>query len=162
MQRRAFLYQSGILIPTALFVSPSVWASSQKTGAGMLLITGSSAVKKEKIAAIVQAAAGTMQEIAGDRIRKLSYSGDGFLVATIDGKTYTAAKIVFNSAYEIDTTKLMVEIKTENENLQMNYNSGKNIKRVRPELWAYRSEKFSKEDMLPFIERKKHALMCIS
>lgn len=162
MQRRSFLYNSGILIPAALLIKPSGWLSAEKTKVDLFLITDASSGHTEKISGIVRSVAGNYCEVNADRIKEISYSKKGFSVSTHDGKTYHSAKIVFHSPYKIDPDSKTVYVSTSDEDISVHYNSGSNKSVVRPEFWAQHPDKIDKASMQGFAKRKRHGFMCIS
>jgi hypothetical protein len=113
------------------------------------------------MADIMLEAAENFIKVSAADISHISYQEEGFDIVTADGKKYTVAKLVLDSGFSVDAERLSVSIHTDNEQ-QLNYNSGKNKNKIRPEFWAFRSEKLEKEQMVNFLKRKRHAFMCVS
>lgn len=162
MQRRTFLFQSGILVP-ALVVSPSaVLASSTAIKANILFIAGNDETPG-RIGGIVDKAASSVQQLTGADIAEISYSTNGFSAKLKNGAVYTAEKMILHAAgIAIDTERLAVTVATQDDDISLNYNSGRNKQKPRPEFWSYTTEKFNQEQMQSFLNRKKHAFMCVS
>jgi hypothetical protein len=161
MQRRTFLFQSGLLVPAVVLSPSSVWASSKAVKANILFIKGATD-GADTVAGIVDEAADTVQQVTMADIAELRYSRDGFSVRLKNGSIFTTEKIVVHSGYTIDMQQLEVTVTADDDELSVAYNSGRNKQKPRPEFWSYNAGKLSKEQMQSFVKRKKHAFMCIS
>lgn len=163
MHRRNFLQNAGIIVPSLLLVKPSLLATETGNKVPLLLITGDgAAATKTQITAAAKAASAAMRELPGNEVKDIAYSENGFTVTTHTGEIIRSSKLVFHSSFSIDKEKLCVEIGREESPIAMRYNSGRNKKVVRPEMWATTTGQINDKHFVPFLKRKKNAFMCIS
>jgi hypothetical protein len=159
MRRRDFLYNAGLLFP-AVLLSPSLALASEKIiDSDVLIIDDKIAVPYHVTAAINNLRVKTRQ-IAGNQISELSYSKNGFLIVMNDNTTYRTKKMVVHSSHRLHTSKSSVEIKTGEKSLHLDLSLKNNIEA--PEFWFLRTNKFDSKKAQPFLNRNKHAIMCLS
>lgn len=161
MQRRTFLLRAGIIAPAVVLSPSSVWASSTATSANALFIAGNDK-NSTTVAGIVSDAGNSVKQLQAADIAEISYSRSGFSVRLKNGTLYNSSKIILPSSFTVDIDKLMVTVATEDDNLSLQYNSGRNKEKPRPEFWSYSSEKLGTKQMQSFLQRKKNAFMCVS
>jgi hypothetical protein len=158
MRRRDFIYNAGLLFP--VLVSPSLALASEKIiDSDVLIIDDKIAVPDHVTAAINDLPVKT-RHIAGNQISRLSYSKNGFLIVMNDNTTYRTQKMVVHSSHHLHTAKSSVEIKAGEKSLQLDLALNDNT--ASPELWFLRTKKFDSQKAQPFLNRNKHAIMCLS
>lgn len=154
MQRRQFLFHSGILA-SAITLSPAaVLAGKKDNKAGIVIIyeTGNS---RDGIHNVIKSSLrAPVPELAMEEIGELNYTSNGFLLKMKNGKQYRSEKIIFSSCSKIDISRGSVNIRNGNGGFDLV--SG-------PEFWSFSTaKKFDEDKIMPFIKRDKHAFMCIS
>lgn len=164
MERRKFLQNTGVLVPAMLLVSPSILANEEgkATQASLLLIAGSNASNVSRVSELARSAAKSTQQLAGDSVRKIAYSKNGFVVVTNDGQSFRAPKLVFHSSFSVDTERKNVSIDTDSDQLQVQYNSGRSKTIARPEMWSCCAQKLDEQQMKSFLKRGVNGFMCVS
>jgi hypothetical protein len=162
MQRRKFLVSSGV-IASAMIASPStVWSADNKNKIAVLLIRDTAADNNSMINSVIKdSSALAIQELAEEQISDLVYSSGGFSVTTNDGRKWLADKIIFSSYKKMDVSHSSVNVKTENQHVQLRYDAV-NKNTPSPEFWALTARKFDNGKITTFLKRRKHAFLCIS
>ena len=163
MHRRNFLQNAGIIMPSLLLVKPSLLTQEAASNVPLLLITaGGADESKTRITAAAKSATRSMRELPGSQVKDIAYSEAGFTVTTHAGEKVRSSKLVFHSSFSINNEKLSVVVERENSPISMHYNSGRNKKVVRPEMWATTTAQINDKHFVPFLKRKGNAFMCIS
>src|SRR5689334_19399774 len=97
MQRRKFLYHSGVLASAIIAAPSGVWSAEQTVKTKMLILANATA-NKDAIHGIINDASGfELEELAAEQVSSIDYNASGFLVKMADGKQYLAGKIIFSS-----------------------------------------------------------------
>jgi len=163
MQRRNFLFKSGILA-SAIIASPSAAFSADKRGKiAVLIIQDASGSSSDLINSAINESSGQpVYELINADISELTYSSHGFSVTMNSGKTYLAEKIIFTSYEKVDVSQLIVSIKSGDKNIPLPFDAVNENTIPAPEYWAFTANKFTKGKIKPFFKRKNHAFLCIS
>jgi len=160
MRRRDFLYNAGLLFP-AVLLSPSLALASEKIIDTELLIIDDKIAVPDHVTTAINDLPVTIRQIAGNQINQLSYSKNGFLIVMNDNTTYRTKKMVVHSCHRLHAPESSVEIKTGDKSLHLDLMLSDNNK-VSPEFWFMRTKKFDSQKAQPFLNRNKHAIMCLS
>jgi hypothetical protein len=163
MQRRQFLFSSGILASAITFSPSSVLAGDKEKKTGMVIIheTGSS---RDMIHAVIKNSfRDPVPELAVEEIGELKYTSNGFLLKMKNGKIYRSEKIVFSSCNNVIISRGSVHIRDRNGNINLVPDTANDKNVSGPEFWSFSTaKKFDGEKIMPFIKRDKHAFLCIS
>ena len=160
MRRRDFLYNTGLLLP-ALLASPALALASPKTINTDLLIVHNEETIPAYVSAVFNDPSLNARQINSKEISHLSYSKKGFTVTTSDNTTFVAQKIVIHAAHKINTPQSSVAINTGNRTFHIDYVS-KNESKATPEFWFFKTKQFHTNSIQPFINRYRHAVLCLS
>ena len=159
MRRRDFLYNAGLLFP-AVLLSPSLAMASEKIIDTEVLIIDDKISVPGHVTTAINNLPVTSRQIAGNKISQFSYSKNGFLIVMNDNTTYRTQKMVVHSSHRLNTPASSVEIKAGEKSLHLDLSLNNN--KVSPELWFLRTKKLDSQKMQPFLNRNKHAIMCLS
>jgi hypothetical protein len=161
MRRRDFLYNTGLLLP-ALLASPSLALASQKTINTEMLIVHDEETTPAHVSAVFNDLSLNVRQLNSKKISHLSYSKNGFMVTTSDNTTFVAQKIVVNASHKINTPQSAVAIDTGSRTFHLEYVSENDKSKAVPEFWFFKTAQFHTNRMQPFINRNRHAVLCLS
>jgi hypothetical protein len=159
MRRRDFLYNTGLLFP-ALLASPALALASQKTVNTEMLIIHDEETTPAHVSGVFEDLPLTARQLNCGEIINLSYSKNGFLVTTAGNTTFLTQKIVVHSSHRINAPQSSVEIRMAEKTFHLEYISDKN--REVPEFWFLKTQQFQANRVTPFINRNRHAVLCLS
>jgi len=159
MRRRDFLYNTGLLLP-ALLASPSLVMASAKTINTSLLVIHDGDNLPAALAETVNAL-GTTTQLQGNKITRLRYTNNGFQVTTSDNLTFVTEKLLVHSNHRITTQQDAVEIRTGNKTFPLAYLT-QTANKVTPECWFLKTNQLHTGKLTPFINRNRHAVLCLS
>ncbi|OQP58792.1 hypothetical protein [Niastella populi] len=159
MRRRDFLYNTGLLLP-ALLASPALALASQKTIDTEMLIIHDEATTPAPVADVFDNLVLTARQMNCREIIDLSYTKNGFLVTTAGNTTFLTKKILVHTSHRINAPQASVEISTGGKTFHLEYMSDK--KKVAPEFWFLKTQQFHANRVMPFINRNRHAVLCLS
>jgi hypothetical protein len=161
MRRRNFLYNTGLLLP-ALLASPSlVTAASTKTITTPLLIIQNDVTMPGAVAAALNEMAGAAPTIDHKTISSLTYTKNGFRVVTTNNTTFVAEKLLVHSLHRINSLQSLVEVTLGHQTFPLAYLTD-TANKITPECWFAKTNRFKPESLTPFINRNRHAVLCIS
>jgi hypothetical protein len=159
MRRRDFLYNTGLLFP-ALLASPSLALASQKMVNTEMVIIHDEETTPSHVSGVLDNLPLAARRLNCREIINLTYSKNGFLVTIADNTTFLTQKIVVHSSHRINASQSSVEIRTAVKTFHLEYVSNKN--RVVPEFWFLKTQQFQANRVTPFINRNRHAVLCLS
>lgn len=160
MHRRNFVYNAGVLFP-AILLSPSwAWAAKKTIHTGLLIIQDMATTGKD-IVPVFNMLPIPAYHLYSDQIRDLVYTDDGFLVTTNDNKTFLAQKIVLHSNYTITPLRSSLQIKAGNKMLDIALDRPDNQNKATPEFWFVQPSTFNSNRAGSFIQRNRHAVLCL-
>ena len=159
MRRRDFIYNTGLLLPGFLLSGPLAMASGKAIEAAMLIIHDEANPAHVVNSIFNQATALNVHQLSASAISNLVYSKKGFVVTTHDNKTYQVQKIVVHAPYQLNAH--CVKLNTATKDFHLEYTSGDNSI-VRPEYWFLKTSQFQPNKVIPFIQRNRHAVLCMT
>ncbi|OQP63549.1 hypothetical protein A3860_24730 [Niastella vici] len=159
MRRRDFIYNSGLLLP-ALLASPSLLMASAKTINSSLLIIHDEDTIPAAVAEMVNGF-GTTTQLEGKKITRLRYTNNGFQVTTSDNLTFVTQKLLVHTKHRINTQQNTVEVQVGNKTFPLAYLT-QTANKVTPECWFVNKKQLHTEKLAPFINRNRHAVLCLS
>lgn len=159
MRRRDFLYNTGLLFP-ALLASPALALASQKAVAAEMLIIHDEETTPADVAGVFDDLTLTARQLNCREVINLTYTKNGFLVTTAGNTTFLTQKILVHTSYRINMLQSSVEISTAGKTFHLEYMSDKS--KVVPEFWFLKTQQFQANRVTPFINRNRHAVLCLS
>lgn len=143
-----------------MIASPSaVWSADKQNKGTVLIIRGDADSDATVHSVIKDSTRQTIREVVEDEVSDLVYSANGFVATMNDGKTVMAEKIIFSSYKKLDVSASSVKVKTDSQHIQLRYDAT-NTKT--PEFWSLTTRKFDNGKITTFMNRKRHAFLCIS
>jgi hypothetical protein len=159
MRRRDFLYNTGLLFP-ALLASPALALASPKTVNTEMVIIHDEETTPSHVSGVFDNLPLAARQLNCSEITNITYSKNGFLVTTTDNTTFLTEKIVVHTSHRINAPQSSVEIKTAGKTFHLEYVSDKN--KIVPEFWFLKTKQFQANRVTPFINRNRHAVLCLS
>jgi hypothetical protein len=160
MRRRDFLYNTGLLLP-ALLASPSLVMASAKTINTSLLIIHDGDTMPAAVTEVLNGLKATTTHLEAKKISQLRYTNNGFLVTTSDNHTFVTEKLIVHATHGINTQQAAVEVKAGNKTFPLAYLT-ETANKVTPECWFLKKKQLHTDKIAPFINRNKHAVLCLS
>ena len=134
-------------------------ASGNTIEAGMLIIHDEANPVHVVNSIYDQASAINVHQVSASAISNLVYSKKGFVVTTHDNKTFLVQKIAVHAPYQLNDH--CVKLNTATKDFHLEYTSGDNSI-VRPEYWFLKTSQFHTSKVMPFINRNRHAVLCMT
>jgi hypothetical protein len=159
MRRRDFLYNSGLLLP-ALLASPSLVMASAKTINTALLIIHDEDMPAS-VATVINALPATATQLDSRKITRIRYTNNGFQATTNDNITYIAEKLMVHAVHRINTQQAAVEVHAGNKTFPLAYLT-ETANKVTPECWFLKTNQLHSGKLTPFINRNRHAILCLT
>lgn len=160
MRRRNFIYNAGLLLPGLLLSGPLAMASTNTIEAPLLIIHDEANPAHVVNAIFNQATAINVHQVPASAISDLVYSKKGFVVTTHNNKTFLVQKIVVHAPYQLNAH--CVKLKTATKDFHLEYTSAGDNSIVRPEYWFLKTSQFHTNKVIPFIQRNRHAVLCMT
>ncbi|NML19931.1 hypothetical protein HHL16_03550 [Pseudoflavitalea sp. G-6-1-2] len=159
MNRRNFLFRTGMIAPAVLMMPDMVVAEIQLDDADILLVQGMG-TKTAGVTDSFLKSGGKVKEVKLGQLESVNWNGQRFTATTRGGAKVTAKKVAFNTAYMIDRERSMVLFPSLSKAFEVSYAS-EGIKDA-PEFWAMPSKMIRQENAKGFVQKKKPAFMCVS
>ena len=160
MRRRDFLYNTGLLLPGLFLSGPMAMAAANTIEAAMLIIHDESDSAHVVKSIVNEATAKNIHQVSAAAISDLVYSKNGFVVTTHDNKTFLVQKIVVHAPYQLNAH--CVKLNTATKEFHLEYTSAGDNSIVRPEYWFLKTSQFNTNKVIPFIQRNRHAVLCMT
>jgi hypothetical protein len=160
MRRRDFLYNTGLLLPGLFLSGPLAMASGNTIEAAMLILHDEANPTHVVNSIFKQATAINVYQVSVSAISNLVYSKKGFVVTTDDNKTFLVQKIVVHAPYQLNAHS--VKLNTATKDFHLEYTSAGDNSIVRPEYWFLKTSQFHTSKVIPFIQRNRHAVLCMT
>lgn len=159
MNRRNFLFRTGMIAPAVLLMPDMVVAEIQLDDADILLVQGMG----NKTAAVTDSflkSGGKVKEVRLGQLESLNWNGQRFTAVTKGGAKVTAKKMVFNTAYIIDRERSMVLLPAAARAIEVCYASQGS--KAAPDFWSMPARMIQQESAKGFIQKKNPSFMCIT
>ncbi|MFL5743252.1 MAG: hypothetical protein ACJ751_01205 [Niastella sp.] len=160
MRRRDFIYNTGLLLPGLFLSGPLAMASNKTIEAAMLIIHDEANPAHVVNTIFNQATAINVHQVSASAISDLVYSKKGFVVTTHDNKTFLVQKMVVHAPYQLHAHCVKLNMGTKAFHLE--YTSVNDNSVVRPEYWFLKTSQFQPDKVIPFIQRNRHAVLCMT
>lgn len=159
MRRRDFIYNTGLLLPGLFISGPKAMAATATIEADLLIIHDEAHPAHVVHTIHKQATGINVHQVPAPAISSLVYSKKGFVVTTHHNETFRVQKIVVHAPYRLHDH--CVQVNTVTKDFQLEYTSGEGSV-VRPEYWFLQTSQFCPSKVIPFIQRNRHAVLCMS
>ncbi|WP_127132605.1 hypothetical protein [Pseudoflavitalea rhizosphaerae] len=160
MNRRNFLFQSGMVAPAVLLMPDLVVGELQQDDTDIV---------------IVQAGAGRVQSLveqfrrSGKRLKELSvvqlasigWNGNRFRVSTKSGYSFTVKKLVINSSYMVDRERGLVLVPSAPKTMEISF-EGRGESRTMPYFWAVKGKSLQEVQVDNFLKQNVGGFMCVA
>lgn len=160
MNRRNFLFQSGMVAPAVLLMPDLVVGELQQDDTDIV---------------IVQAGVGRVQSLveqfrrSGKRLKELSvvqlasigWNGSRFRVSTKSGYSFTVKKVVINSSYMVDRERGLVLVPSASKAMEISF-EGRGESRTMPYFWAVKGKSLQEVQVDSFLKQDVGGFMCVA
>lgn len=159
MNRRNFLFRTGMIAPAVLLMPDMVVAEIQLDDADILLVQGMGS-KTAGVTDSFLKSGGKVREVKLGQLESVNWNGQRFTATTRGGAKVTARKMVFNTTFMVDRERSMVLVPSLSKAFEVSFAS-QGIQEA-PEFWAMPSKHIHQENAKGFVQKTKPAFMCVS
>lgn len=160
MNRRNFLFSSGMIAPAVLLMPDLVVGELQQDDADIAMILAGSG-RIQGMTEQFRRAGRKLKEVSVVQLSDIRWNGSRFRISTKSGYAFTTRKLVINSSFMIDRERGVVLIPSSPKAMELAF-EGMGDSRTMPMFWAVKGKHLQEAQVDGFMKNAGGGFMCVA
>lgn len=160
MNRRNFLFSSGMIAPAILMMPDLVVGDLQQDDADIaMLLAGSGRI--QGVTERFRRSGKQLKEVSVVQLSDIRWNGSRFRISTKSGYSFTTRKLVINSSFMVDRERGVVLIPSVPKAMEIVF-EGMGDSRRMPMFWAVKGKDLQDAQVEGFVKNAGGGFMCVA
>jgi hypothetical protein len=160
MNRRNFLFQSGMIAPAVLLMPDLVVGELQQDDADIVIVQAG-AGRVQSLTEQFRRSGKRLKEVSVVQLATIGWNGNRFRISTKSGYSFTVKKLVINSSYMVDRERGMVLVPSAPRAMEISF-EGMGENRNMPYFWAVKGRNLEEVQVESFLKQPVGGFMCVA
>ncbi|QEC41361.1 hypothetical protein [Pseudobacter ginsenosidimutans] len=160
MNRRNFLFQSGMIAPAVLLMPDLVVGELQQDDTDLVIVQAG-AGRVQTLVEQFRRSGKRLKEVSVVQLASIGWNGNRFRVSTKSGYSFTVKKLVINSSYMVDRERGLVLIPSAPKAMEISF-EGRGESRTMPYFWAVKGKSLQDVQIESFLKQNVGGFMCVA
>ena len=160
MNRRNFLFQSGMIAPAVLLMPDLVVGELQQDDTDIVIVQAG-AGRVQSLVEQFRRSGKRLKEVSVVQLASIGWNGNRFRISTKSGYSFTVKKLVINSSYMVDRERGLVLIPSAPKAMEISF-EGRGESRSMPYFWAVKGKSLQEVQVESFLKQNVGGFMCVA
>lgn len=160
MNRRNFLFRSGMIAPAVLLMPDLVVGELQQDDTDCVMLQAG-AGRVSGLAERFRGSGQQVKEVNVAQVSEIRWNGQRFRISTRGGYSFTVKKLVINSSFMVDRERGLVLVPGSPRAMEIAF-EGRGESREQPRFWMVNGKQLQDVHLTGFMKKDTAGFMCIA